>query len=233
MRTSGCRRCRPDAPPAALACAACDHRPRLGPSRFRICPRALRELADRSRVPCAEARPQGRRIRPTPGGRRLQPGWDVTPDGLRLLGPRVRGLPLDRLEAPALELGSAARGPAGSLARLALAICSSPRAAATFSSSCRSGRRSRLRKRASACALRAAGAVPAGVRLGRGACLGSRSGRLADSRRVLQRGTRRRARTASSGLQARPESCTCRCRPRSRGRLQRSRLRRTCTGDVI
>jgi hypothetical protein len=36
-------------------------------------------------------------------------------DGLRLLGPRLRGVPLDRLEAPALELGPAARRPADSL----------------------------------------------------------------------------------------------------------------------
>ena len=66
-------------------------------------------------LPPAEAGPQGRRLCPPPGGRRLQVGRHVSPNGLRLLGPRVCGLPLDRVEAPALELGSAARGPAGSL----------------------------------------------------------------------------------------------------------------------
>jgi hypothetical protein len=35
LRTSGCRRCRRDAPPAARSCAAWDHCPRLGPSRLR------------------------------------------------------------------------------------------------------------------------------------------------------------------------------------------------------
>ena len=66
-------------------------------------------------LPPAEAGPQGRRLCPPPGGRRLQLGRHVAGDGLRLLGPRVRGLPLDRVEAPALELGPAARGPAGRL----------------------------------------------------------------------------------------------------------------------
>src|SRR5207237_8636451 len=56
-----------------------------------------------------------RRLRPPPGGRRLQLRRHVAPDGLRLLWSRVCGLPLDWVEAPALELGSAARGPAGPL----------------------------------------------------------------------------------------------------------------------
>src|SRR5205823_7388627 len=115
LRARGCRRCRPDAPPAALACAACDHRPRLGPSRLGGRPSALGGLAEGSRSPSAEARPPGRRLHPPPGGRALQLGRHVTPDGLRLLWPRVCGLLLDRVEAPALELGPAARGPPGPL----------------------------------------------------------------------------------------------------------------------
>src|SRR5919197_3956676 len=110
LRKCGCRRCRPDAPPAARACAACDHRRHVGTSRLRGRPPTLRELADPSRLPSAEA-PQGRRLRAPPSGHRLPLGRHLAPNGLRLLRTRVRGLPLDWAEASALELGPAARGP--------------------------------------------------------------------------------------------------------------------------
>src|SRR5439155_3551667 len=127
-------------------------------------PPALGGLAEGSRSPSAEARSPGCRLHPPPGGRRLQLGRHVTPDGLRLLWPRVCGLPLDRVEAPALELGSAARGPAGPL-----------RAAAAGRPALHRGRRPRPARglearrdlspaNGRASALRTAGAAPAGVR---------------------------------------------------------------------
>ena len=122
-RGTGCRfraslrgRSRPGAPPATCPCAGLC----LGRRPPRQRPIGCR-LATRSRVDAcvegANARPRGRRVRAA-SDRRPLPLWRlVAKHRLRLLGSRLRGLPLDRQADPSLELGAAARGSADSVRR--------------------------------------------------------------------------------------------------------------------
>src|SRR4029078_10878642 len=102
----------PDAPPASrrrAARIARARRPGAGPPCY-----------DPARGPPPRRQGRaGRRVRGAPGRRAVPLGRDLAPHRLPLLGPRLCGVPLDRPDAAALDVGPDGARSAGRLPRAA------------------------------------------------------------------------------------------------------------------